>query len=532
MLDERPELGNVLSFTAMAADTRRGERQSLVGVDTAEPLAATARIAGILSAPHAARDRLAALRLRRVRLREALLALDLGAALLALALAAHAALPAAWMGSLLGVPLPYVVLAGAICIVWPPVLSLCGSYRESWRKEPLAPLSALLGISVATLLTRGALQMAGVRLPYHLMLIAALWNAALVIALRLVLRLALPRRLLTQRVLVVGGGASALAAARSVAAARRSGLELAGVFGPGEDGPRLVRHPGVALAPRDGLPWSMDDADEVPRMVRELEADVVLLALGAREAAKAQWMMSGLASLPARVYLVPDVGMLTARPTMETLGALPVIGLTECALPPGQAHAKRALDVLLAGAALLLIWPVLLAIAAAIRLNSRGPALFAQERIGQHNRRFTIYKFRTMYVDAERRAAEVSIQTANGLVHKRRGDPRITRVGAVLRRTSLDELPQLFNVLRGEMSLVGPRPELPWLAQRYRSWQYGRLQAPQGITGWWQVHGRSDRVLHLHTEDDIYYVRNASLWLDLKILALTVKAVLSGRGAY
>jgi lipopolysaccharide/colanic/teichoic acid biosynthesis glycosyltransferase len=115
---------------------------------------------------------------------------------------------------------------------------------------------------------------------------------------------------------------------------------------------------------------------------------------------------------------------------------------------------------------------------------------------------------------------------------KRPDDPRITRVGRTLRHYSIDELPQLVNVLRGEMSLVGPRPELPWLVDCYDNWQRHRFAVPPGMTGWWQVHGRSDRPMHLNVEDDLYYIRNYSLWLDLEIILRTIPVVLSGRGAY
>ena len=117
-------------------------------------------------------------------------------------------------------------------------------------------------------------------------------------------------------------------------------------------------------------------------------------------------------------------------------------------------------------------------------------------------------------------------------MYKRPDDPRVTRVGRVLRRTSLDELPQLFNVLLGEMSLVGPRPELPNLVEKYELWQRKRFAVPQGMTGWWQVNGRSDKPMHLHTEEDLYYVQNYSIWLDLQILVKTVWVVLRRKGAY
>jgi lipopolysaccharide/colanic/teichoic acid biosynthesis glycosyltransferase len=118
------------------------------------------------------------------------------------------------------------------------------------------------------------------------------------------------------------------------------------------------------------------------------------------------------------------------------------------------------------------------------------------------------------------------------LIHKSPGDPRVTPLGRVLRRLSLDELPQLFNVLEGSMSLVGPRPELPHLVNGYKHWQRRRLTVPPGMTGWWQVNGRSDRVMHLHTEDDIYYIDNYSIWLDLRILVRTAWTVLVGKGSF
>jgi lipopolysaccharide/colanic/teichoic acid biosynthesis glycosyltransferase len=142
-------------------------------------------------------------------------------------------------------------------------------------------------------------------------------------------------------------------------------------------------------------------------------------------------------------------------------------------------------------------------------------------------------KFRSMVAGADQRQDEVVERTEEGrLIHKRKDDPRVTRVGAFIRTTSLDELPQLFNVLKGEMSLVGPRPELPWLVEQYEPWQRKRFAVPQGITGWWQVNGRSTKLMHEHTEEDLYYIQNYSLLLDLEILYRTIGAVIKRSGAY
>jgi exopolysaccharide biosynthesis polyprenyl glycosylphosphotransferase len=187
---------------------------------------------------------------------------------------------------------------------------------------------------------------------------------------------------------------------------------------------------------------------------------------------------------------------------------------------------KRAIDVTASLCALCIVLPVLLCIAIAIRLESPGPVLFRQRRVGEGGRLFEIYKFRSMVAQADEQAAAA----LNAL--KRPGDSRVTRVGAFLRRTSLDELPQLFNILSGDMSLVGPRPEVPWRVERYESWQRARFLVPQGLTGWWQVTGRAEKPCHLSTEDDLFYVENYSLWLDLKIIMMTIPVVLTGRGAF
>jgi len=182
---------------------------------------------------------------------------------------------------------------------------------------------------------------------------------------------------------------------------------------------------------------------------------------------------------------------------------------------------------------LLLLAPLFFGLALAVRLSSPGPVFHRQTRHGRHNRPFTMWKFRTMVADAEARREQLS--TANeseGPMFKMRRDPRVTRVGHALRRTSLDELPQLLNVLRGDMSLVGPRPPLPDEVSRYDERELRRLAVRPGLTGLWQVSGRSDLSWQETVSLDLWYVDNWSVATDMGLLARTVRAVTDGRGAY
>jgi lipopolysaccharide/colanic/teichoic acid biosynthesis glycosyltransferase len=193
--------------------------------------------------------------------------------------------------------------------------------------------------------------------------------------------------------------------------------------------------------------------------------------------------------------------------------------------------AKRAIDVSVAAAALVVLAPFMLALTVAIALGSRGAPLFRQLRVGRFGRQFRMWKFRTMVCDAEQRRSELLAHSSErGWLHLDR-DPRVTRVGRVLRRTSLDELPQLLNVVSGEMSLVGPRPLPPVENDRLPGWSVPRLEVRPGLTGLWQVRGRTQLDLPSMLQLDCEYVQALSWRTDLKILALTVPAVLTGRGA-
>ncbi len=200
---------------------------------------------------------------------------------------------------------------------------------------------------------------------------------------------------------------------------------------------------------------------------------------------------------------------------------------------PADAVLRRALDVTVAAAALLLLFPLLLVLALLIRLDSPGPILFVQTRVGKHGRTFPVFKFRSMHTDAEERLDTVLAENERtGPVFKMKHDPRVTRIGRPLRRCSLDEVPQLFNVLRGEMSLVGPRPALPREVALYTPQQAGRLSVTPGLTGLWQVSGRASLSFERSVELDLEYVRRQSLALNVVLILRTIPAVLTGHGAY
>lgn len=193
----------------------------------------------------------------------------------------------------------------------------------------------------------------------------------------------------------------------------------------------------------------------------------------------------------------------------------------------------RAFDLIVSGIALLALFPVFMIIAVAIRLDSPGTVLFRQKRVGYHGKIFTCFKFRSMRMDAEELKHKLQKQNERGgPVFKLKNDPRVTRVGSFLRRSSLDELPQLFNIFRGEMSIVGPRPGLPQEVALYSPRALQRLAAPPGLTGLWQVSGRAKLSFDDMIDLDLRYIQSRSLWTNIKIILKTIPAVLFADGAY
>jgi exopolysaccharide biosynthesis polyprenyl glycosylphosphotransferase len=275
--------------------------------------------------------------------------------------------------------------------------------------------------------------------------------------------------------------------------------------------------------------------EDIREVVIQRQIDDVVIALPRSAFTRLNQLVTVLHDLPVKVWVIPDYYSLALhRAQMEEFAGIPMLDLRAPALTDYQRMIKRAFDLIVAVA---LSIPVLILTALttfAIRLDSPGPVFFRQKRVGENGRLFEMVKFRTMVQNADQLRHLVEVHDENGKVlqNKCPHDPRVTRVGGFLRKTSLDELPQLFNVLRGDMSLVGPRPELPYLVDKYDAWQRKRFAVPQGMTGWWQVNGRSDKPMHLHTDEDLYYVQHYSIWLDMQIIVKTVWIVLRGKGAY
>ena len=269
-------------------------------------------------------------------------------------------------------------------------------------------------------------------------------------------------------------------------------------------------------------------------LIPQLGADRVIVALPAAQHSEIMWVLDHCRQDGVSYSLVPDLFELRlSHVNLETVSGIPLLAFDETNIAGWNLFVKRALDVAVSSALLILLSPLFALVAIAIKLDSAGPVFFRQIRLGRGAVPFTCYKFRSMHERAEDEIGRLLDRNeADGPLFKIRADPRLTRVGHWLRRWSIDELPQLMNVARGDMSLVGPRPPIPAEVERYEEWHRRRLEVVPGITGLWQVSGRSELSFDEMVMLDIYYIENWSLGLDLQILVRTGPAVVAGSGAF
>lgn len=273
---------------------------------------------------------------------------------------------------------------------------------------------------------------------------------------------------------------------------------------------------------------------DITRLIREQDLDQVIIALPAARHREIVDVLVKCEKEGVNFRIVPDFYEFSLKQVdISEINGIPLIGLKDVAMGGWALATKRVMDILVSLAVLIVTSPLIAIVALAIKLDSPGPVIFRQVRLGRGERPFVAFKFRSMKEGAEAEVEKLKdLNEADGPIFKIRDDPRITRVGRWLRRTSLDELPQFANILRGEMSLVGPRPPLPSEVENYEDWHRKRLESPPGLTGLWQVSGRSNLTFDEMVLLDLWYIENWSLALDVKIMLQTIPAVLSGSGAY
>jgi Undecaprenyl-phosphate glucose phosphotransferase len=416
---------------------------------------------------------------------------------------------------------PYLLMLLPILVVWGISFRAFDLYRP---RRIGSRLSEVAGIAKAS--TMGALVLVSVmtfffrQYDYSRVVIVYFWIFSIAsvsfarYAFREGLRVARRRGYNQRYALVVGGGDFVGGVIHRLRSRPDTGIRILGLVGDDKRGAAGVQSLGGFADLRAVL-----DAHQV---------DHVIVALPHEDYGRLGGLLEAIGDEPVTIHVVPDLGRFTSlRGGVEEFEGLPFVHLRESPLYGWSQMGKRIFDVLFSFVVLVLLSPVFLALALAVRLTSPGPVLYGQERMGLDGQRFRMLKLRTMRVDAERET---------GPVWAPRGDARRTPIGAFLRRFSLDELPQFVNVLRGEMSVVGPRPERPVFVERFRQTVPGymlRHKVKSGVTGWAQVNGlRGNTSLETRIEYDIEYIERWSFWLDLKIIGMTVIRVLFDRNAY
>jgi len=418
----------------------------------------------------------------------------------------------------------YLGMTIFIWLIWAFVFRRMGLYRpmrgvrrtrELWVLVNANALAILLLIAVTYLFREKSVQFSRLVFVYF-WLLATVLTVVQRSTMRFILRELRRKGYNLRYMLVVGAGKVATDIVSRVRLHQELGVQLIGCLS--KDGTGKKR-PG-------GLPI-IGTYSDLKGFLSRTDIDQIVVALPLEDHHLLPDIMANLQDSLVDIKIVPDMYQFASiGGSIEEFEGLPVISLQACPLDGINLFTKRALDLALASSSLILCSPVLLLIALLVKLTSRGPILYKQERVSFDGTRFSIVKFRTMYSDAERK----------GPGWTRPGDQRVTPLGRLLRCTSLDELPQLFNVLRGDMSIVGPRPERPVFIEEFRRRipRYMlRHKVPAGITGWAQVHGwRGDTSIDKRIEYDLYYIENWSIFLDLKILGLTLINGFRNRNAY
>jgi exopolysaccharide biosynthesis polyprenyl glycosylphosphotransferase len=371
--------------------------------------------------------------------------------------------------------------------------------------------------------------------PSRLVFIAAVPIAiALMLAARMIARTARERiwsrGIGVDRVAVIGSGRAARRIMQWMLSQPQLGYEVVGYVA---NNPTVE---GIAIATPNAIirPLHLGRTVELQEIVHENRIDEVIIALPPREHDRIVEMIELCRHVDIEFKLVPDLfTMALDHVNIHEVEGMPLIGLKEPEISGWNFLIKRGMDLAVSSFVLIAFSWLFAVISLAVKFDSKGSVLFSQERVGRDGKRFVCYKFRTMVSDAEEQRLQLQqIHGQGTLLFKLKDDPRRTRVGRLLRRSSLDELPQFINILLGHMSIVGPRPAIPPEVAEYEEWHFDRLLVPPGLTGLWQVNGRSNLSFDEMVRLDLYYAENWSPWLDIKTMIRTVPAIVTARGAY
>lgn len=403
-----------------------------------------------------------------------------------------------------------------VTLLWLAVFKLAGLYEEKKFTALIDEIAALLwGVTLSSLVLLGLLFLYRELWFSRLVIVNAGWMAFISMALVRYLYFAVGRFRHKcgwglRNILIIGEGEIGKALASKMQQDQGLGYRLRAVISDKEETPRIKE------------------------LIRKEKVEEVFIASTAIPAEKILDIITECERLGVEFKIVPGIlELIASRVDIDELAGVPLLTVSEIRLKGLNAAMKRSADMILSAGGVVLLSPLFLVFALLVKMTSKGPIFYGQERIGLDSKPFKMFKFRSMYEDADKLFPQLEKRSeVEGLIFKMKEDPRITPLGKFMRRASIDELPQLFNVFRGEMSLVGPRPPLPRETVKYNSWHKKRLRVRPGITGPWQVSGRSLLPFEDMVRLDIYYIENWSLWLDFKLLLRTIPVVLLGKGAY
>jgi exopolysaccharide biosynthesis polyprenyl glycosylphosphotransferase len=424
----------------------------------------------------------------------------------------------------------YLPLVGLMIVVWVLASRREGAYDVRRGRPLLDELYAVVNATTTAIMLLVVLVFFYRRLFYSriIFVYAGLMIIVLIGLARVIRQFVLTRMRQAgsgvDRVLIIGAGEVGRTVMRNLIAQPELGYRVVGFLDDNPAKSATDIGPIRALGPLENL----------PQAVMENAIDQVIITLPWQYHRRTVRLVTEAEHAGVRARVVPDLFQLSLGGVdVEAINGIPLISVKQTALTGANAAIKRAVDLLISGVGVVITAPLWLLVALAIKLDSPGPILFRQERAGRHGKPFTVYKFRSMHVNAEALLEKLRGQNeASGPLFKVRDDPRRTRVGRFIRKTSIDELPQVINVLRGEMSWVGPRPAILSEVAQYQDWHRKRLEVLPGMTGLWQVSGRSDLTFDEMVMLDIYYAENWSLGLDLRIMLRTIPVALFGDGAY